>query len=48
MDIIKKDYPMALDRINDCINNYKDGGFMDNNGKSIIELAKKYCEKEYN
>jgi hypothetical protein len=45
MDIIKNDYKTALYKIIDCMKNYETGGFMDENNKSIIELAKEYCEK---
>jgi hypothetical protein len=44
IDIIRNNYREALDKINNCIKEYKTGGFMENN-KSIIELAKEYCEK---
>jgi hypothetical protein len=45
IDIIKENYKKALEKINDCIKNYKDGGFMDENCKSIIVYAKEFCEK---
>jgi hypothetical protein len=45
IDIIRNNYREALDKINNCIKEYKTGGFMENN-KSIIELAKEYCEKK--
>jgi phosphoribosylformylglycinamidine (FGAM) synthase PurS component len=45
IDIMKKDYKKALGKIKICINNYEDGGFMNENYKSIIELAKEYCEE---
>jgi hypothetical protein len=44
IDIIRNNYQKALDKINDCIKEYKTGGFMKNT-KNIIELAKEYCEK---
>jgi hypothetical protein len=44
MDIIRNNYREAIDKINDCIKEYKTGGFMENT-KSIIEFAKEYCEK---
>ena len=45
LDILKKNSIEALGKINDCIKNYKTGGFMGDNGKSIIMYAKEYCEK---
>ncbi|MDR1316289.1 MAG: hypothetical protein LBK13_05390 [Spirochaetales bacterium] len=45
IDIIKSNYEKALDKINFCIRNNKDGGFMNENYKSIILCAKEYCEK---
>ena len=44
IDIINKKYKIALDKINNCIKNRKDGHFS-SNLKSIIEYAKEYCEK---
>jgi hypothetical protein len=46
VDIIKNNYEEALDKINNSIKNNRDGGFMDENYKSIILYAKEYCEKE--
>jgi hypothetical protein len=45
IDIMKNNYEKALDKINYCIRNDKDGDFMDENYKSIIICAKEYCEK---
>jgi hypothetical protein len=45
VDIIKNNYEKALDKIDNCIKNNRDGGFMDENYKSIIMSAKEYCEK---
>ena len=44
VNILKNDYRKALDKINECKRKYKTGGFMDENHKSIIDLAKEYCE----
>lgn len=44
IDIINKKYKESLKKINQCIKEYKTGGFRVN-CKSIIEYAKDYCEK---
>jgi hypothetical protein len=46
IDIAKKEYGKALEKVNECIKNKQDGRFSDyESKKNIIDYAKEYCEK---